>query len=566
MAAIKLDVFKGIAPKNDPKILARGYAQIASDIDLSSGKINPLKAPLDSGETLTGSDAKTLYSFPTGSTRLWFESTLVKNVVQGPVAGTTENRTYLTGGLVPEMTYVSLNTGVSPFPNTVRRLGVPPPVNAPVIGTPSTKTGLPATADADKTTVAYICTYVTDQHEEGLPSVASGTIDIYYVNQEVTVTVPASPSITTPAGAPTPNITTVYIYRVATGSTGAAYQFVTSTTPGSTITDGTLQENLGASITSGNWAPPPPFNTVAVSSTTYQYDWAYPTGPMVGLTSMANGIMVGFTGKELCVSEAYRPHAYPESYRLTLDYDIVGLASVGQSLVVTTKGHPYLVTGSSPNALTQTKFELSQACVSAQSMVDMGESVMYASPDGLVELASGRASLVTSDLIDREYWQGLTPSGIHSYYWEGRYIGFHSTGSFIYDPQTKDFTTSTQTATAGFNVLEEDLLYVVQGTSTVNEWGQGENLTYTWKSSEMMVPKPLSFSAVQVIGHHSVANPVTLTLTLDGVVLPDISITSSEPVRLAGSSRTYKYEVQVSGTTTLDSISLGTTVTALGGL
>ena len=565
MASVSFKLFKGISPKLDPKELQGGYAQIASNIDLTSGKINPLKSPLASGSSTFSAVAKSLYGFPNGAGTLWFEDNDEHSVVQGAVPGTTENRTYLSGGAVPEMTYVSLNTGVAPFPNTTRRLGVPPPVSAPGIGTPSTKDEHTDPADSDKITTAYVCTYVTDQYEEGPPSVPSGLIDIYYVDQEVTVTVPSTPSITTPTGAPTPNITKVRIYRVATGTTGAAYQYVTETTPASVITDGTLTENLAASITSTNWLPPPPFNTVAVSSTTYQYDWAYPTGALKGLTMMANGIMAGYTGKEICFSEAYYPHAWPEEYRITIDYDIVGLAAVGQTLVVSTKGNPYLVTGVSPNSLTQTKLEVNQACVSSRSMVDMGESVLYAAPDGIVQVKSFGAKLVTGDIIDRDYWQSLTPSGIHAYYWEDKYVGFHSTGGFIYDPSSNDFTTFTHTATAGHNILEEDSLYISQGTS-ITKWAQGTAGTFTWKSAELMLDKPLAFSAVQVIGHHTVAEPVVLTLTLDGVEQTAVSITSNSPVRLPSYPRVYKYEIQVSGTTTVDSITLGNTIKDLGSL
>jgi hypothetical protein len=81
-----------------------------------------------------------------------------------------------------------------------------------------------------------------------------------------------------------------------------------------------------------------------------------------------------------------------------------------------------------------------------------------------------------------------------------------------------------------------------------------------------MLDKPLAFSAVQVIGHHTVAEPVVLTLTLDGVEQTAVSITSNSPVRLPSYPRVYKYEIQVSGTTTVDSITLGNTVKDLGSL
>ena len=51
----------------------------------------------------------------------------------------------------------------------------------------------------------------------------------------------------------------------------------------------------------------------------------YPDGPMKGLTALPNGIMAGFTGKRICFSEAFLPHAWPANYRITLEEEIVGM-------------------------------------------------------------------------------------------------------------------------------------------------------------------------------------------------------------------------------------------------
>ena len=53
-------------------------------------------------------------------------------------------------------------------------------------------------------------------------------------------------------------------------------------------------------------------------------------------------------------------------------------------MLVTTKGVPYLVTGSGPDTMTAIRIESSHANLNKRSMVDMGPYVIYASPDGLV--------------------------------------------------------------------------------------------------------------------------------------------------------------------------------------
>ena len=50
-------------------------------------------------------------------------------------------------------------------------------------------------------------------------------------------------------------------------------------------------------------------------------------GPLQGLTYISNGIMAGFAGRQVCLSVPYLPHAWPISYRYTLDEDIVGVGT-----------------------------------------------------------------------------------------------------------------------------------------------------------------------------------------------------------------------------------------------
>src|SRR5690606_11115186 len=79
-------------------------------------------------------------------------------------------------------------------------------------------------------------------------------------------------------------------------------------------------------------------------------DFVAPPANMAGLVMMANGIAVGFAGNEIIPSEPYLPYAYPTEYRRSLDFDIVAMAAIGNSVIVGTKGLPYLITGVSPSA------------------------------------------------------------------------------------------------------------------------------------------------------------------------------------------------------------------------
>ena len=94
------------------------------------------------------------------------------------------------------------------------------------------------------------------------------------------------------------------------------------------------------------------------------------------------------TGVQTCAlpifSEPNLPHAWPHEY--PIDFDIVGIATYGQYVAVLTTSFPYLFQGIDPAAMSSSKVNLPQACVSKRSIIETGNGVIYASPDGLVEI------------------------------------------------------------------------------------------------------------------------------------------------------------------------------------
>ena len=67
------------------------------------------------------------------------------------------------------------------------------------------------------------------------------------------------------------------------------------------------------------------------------------------------------------------------------------------------------------------KIETAEACLSEQSMVDMGEAVYYAGPNGLMIAAGAQVENVTEPIITPEQWQSTYyPSTIEGFYWQIR--------------------------------------------------------------------------------------------------------------------------------------------------
>ena len=254
---------------------------------------------------------------------------------------------------------------------------------------------------SEKDTRAYGYTFVTDIGEEG-PISPLSTIDVY-IDSEVNVGAMEGP----PSGNYQFGLAALKrIYRSVTSSDGTDLYFVgeeaVSTT---TFTDDTEVTALGELLLSADWDMPPE--------------------GMQGLVLMPNGILAAFNGRDLCFCVPYVPHAWPVDYRLSLDSEIVALGVVGQSLVITTKGQPYIAMGTDSASMTLEKLEIKQSCVSKRGLVDMGDSVIYPSPDGLIEISRSNARRITKVLFSRDQWEALNPQNIVAYFWEGKYLFFN---------------------------------------------------------------------------------------------------------------------------------------------
>ena len=358
MAYLKLISFGGIAPQISPRLIGENIAQTAEDVLLDSGRLVPLRNNTDS-YTLSTTGQNSIFKYETGGTDYWLEwADEGVDVVLGPIAGDNTDRVYWTGEAASfaRMANATLVTsGSGSYPRASYRLGIPIPEATATTSVSGTDDGTQT-----KYSTSYVYTFVSAYGEEGPPSAASTVFD-KVDGQTVTIS-NMSTSAGSGAGRSNTNITHKRLYRSNTGSNTTAFQFVKEITLATASTTDALNNSaLGEVIPSTYWIGPP--NEVSGD---------YPDGPMKGLTAMPNGIFAGFTGKRLCFSEPYLPHAWPVAYRTTIEETIVGIEMAGQGLIVATEGTPYLIAGTDPQSMSVVRIEASQACLSKTSMVDMG--------------------------------------------------------------------------------------------------------------------------------------------------------------------------------------------------
>ena len=370
---------------------------------------------------------------------------------------------------------------------------------------------------------SYVYTFVTAYGEEGPPSPASTVVT---TDDNRVIDLSGLETSTSKANANFGTGAKKRIYRSNTGSNTTVFQFVAEVNmSATTYEDSSDNADLEEIIPSTYWIGPPDDDTTL-----------YPDGPMKGLTALPNGVFAGFTGKRICFSEPFLPHAWPVTYRITLEDNIVAIGAAGNGLIVTTEGRPYLIAGTDPQSMSAYRMEAAQACLSKKSLVDMGPFVLYAGPEGLVAAAGSEVKVVTEGLISPDQWQSsYYPSTIKGFLWKGRYVGFYHTGSayggFIFDTRGGEptFTTLSESnaVPGGFTDPDDNELYIIIDDDIKKFQGSATNETFTWKSKEFVTPKPISMGFAKVDAE---AFPVTLKVYGDGSVIYNATISTSGSV------------------------------------
>lgn len=508
--------FDGISPKREPLLLNDNSATVAINCRLDAGNIENWNGMSRTDKHISNSAIQSFY-FYFADLIAW---TNYVTVAENPVAIDEFSRIFYTGDGNPKYTYLGRPRLVISDPEYNKQykeangfyLGVPAPNTAPICQAEAEE------AEESEESVyeteitreirAYIYTYVTPLGEESPPSTASnevtvfenGTVEVTFVTENIQRYNLSVGSFRR-------------LYRTATTNAGSEYQHVADIPIANLeYIDNSLNSTLGEIIPSVDWDKPPQEEDI---------------GALQGIMSMPNGFLVGFVKNTLCFSEIGVGHAWPQAYRISFDVEIVAVRKSGNSIVVLTKNYPYLVTGSEPAAMNALRMEAAQACVSEKSVVDFGDIVIYASPDGLVTAGETGVKLLTEAIFTRDQWQEYNPSESIGFYYERMYLFFskglddnqygYSNKSFIIDKagvmsdmslsagtQNIDYTYSKNiTVKAGINNLEEDNLYIMYESDTYHTYidtfnTTGSFLNFKWKSKPFRFTKTTILTAARV--------------------------------------------------------------------
>lgn len=652
MTGIAIAAFRGAVPRTSNRLLGDNQAQQANNCKITSGRLDPLKG-LGLVHTSVAAAITTMYRYRFGDVYNWLVwATDVVDVAKSPVAQDTLGRFYFTGDGEPRMsTYADAITG-SLYPAAWYVLGVTPPVTAMTINV----VGGAAANEAR----AYVYTFRTRYGEESGPSPATvhtGKPDGSWNITGMDAAPPNSGTISA-AVANTPIIGQVEVTLNTVFGLAADEEVTFAGVAGMTDLNGTFNlvsvnsatNKVVVSLTTAQtysaaadtWARVAPHNTtgmtkciyrtigtntdyrkvaeIAVANTSYNdtvpaatvalnagiatLDTLPPLKTMHSLVLLANGVMAGLSGNQLCLSEQGKPYSWPVSNRYSFPGAGVSLTAAGNAVIILTDGYPQMAVATVPEAATISKIpgDTLAPCVAKRGVVDIGSGALFPSHDGLYVATTSGVRNITEALFTFDEWKLLLPATFKAGFKNGAYYTVHDTADepAIFMVQTKEadsvLRSNIQVDTMYANPWDGHL-YVGKG-NTISQWDSNDAARYTasWTSKEYQLAKPVNLSAAQVharwedvkqidtsiedantalllnvnnvngeiacfeVGVYEIAgsalllvplqtaSSVQFTLIRDGTPVFTKQVTSSKPFKLLSGKKSEVYAMQISST------------------
>ena len=288
----------------------------------------------------------------------------------------------------------------------------------------------------------------------------------------------------------------------------------------STSVSGTLYYDVSELPTSaarywgdgGNYNFTDDFNYRTLITILATNNYLAPPDDLKGLTVVQSTFLAGFVDNDLYFSEPNAFHAWPDSYKRSFESNIVGLASIGSQLLVLTESYPYIVDGSDPAVMAQSKLPSRYPCLNSRSIVEASFGVIYATHDGIAAWApSAGAQLLTRLIHSSDTWnESLDPSTLVGVYYKDTYFASHSAGSIVLDAGAKQDTPSFVNSSFIFSASWYDsltnILYLTSGTTgDIYHWDDLDqpSLQMTWKSKTITTKDFTNLGVARVIADYA---------------------------------------------------------------
>lgn len=519
--------FSGIAPRIAPRLLPATLAQEALDVKLWSGELRPHYA--DEILQYIPSNIQSIYRYKWKNKKYnWLMWPYETRVAKGPVYDDENNRIYFMnqgGFFVTDSSLLEDRDYTNGLDES---------------GTPYYTAGIPragynimsvsGSGSGDIEARSYIVCYVrqwpdgtidvgksSEPYATSWDAAARRTID---VRPGQTVKIAVS-NISDTDIAKT-GVNKVYIYRSEVTSSGQAlYSYVDQFD----INPSHVTNNPNATWNTGGWYEylDKKANTQLGEACPSIY-WDPPVDGLKGLVSLQNGLFAAYKDSTVYVSDWNAPHAWPYEHTVTIDYPIVGLGSFGNTIVVCTEAAPVLIVVQDPTNPTTKAIQENCPCVSADSIVNTRNGVIFASQNGLVLINSTSPTFITEKLLTQDEWLPLHPESLKGAFLNNTYYGFFTNptdtaAGFIFDLDSYTYSTvynsivssgmvyTTQHAKVVYNDIEQSQLYVCYPLENGTQYSLCSfasdsriNKSFRWRSKVNVSPQGLfNLSAARVM-------------------------------------------------------------------
>lgn len=510
--------FSGIAPRIAPRLLPATLAQEALDVKLWSGELRPHYA--DEILRHIPNNVQTIYRYKWKNKKYnWLMWPYETCIAKGPVYDDENNRIYFMnqGGffvtdssLLKDRDYMN---GLDEYDTLYYTAGIPR-AGYNIMSVSGSGSG-------DIEARSYIVCYVrqwpdgtidvgksSEPYATSWDAAARRTIDVR-PGQTVKISVG---NISDTDIAKT-GVNKVYIYRSEVTSSGQAlYSYVDQFD----INPPHVTNNPNATWNTGGWYEylDKKANTQLGEACPSIY-WDPPVAGLKGLVSLQNGLFAAYKDSTVYVSDWNAPHAWPYEHTVTIDYPIVGLGSFGNTIVVCTEAAPVLIVVQDPTNPTTKAIQENCPCVSADSIVNTRNGVIFASQTGLVLINSTSPTFITEKLLTQDEWLPLHPESLKGAFLNNTYYGFFTNptdtaAGFIFDLDSYTYSTvynsivssgmvyTTQHAKVVYNDIEQSQLYVCYPLENGTQYSLCSfasdsriNKSFRWRSKVNVSPQGL---------------------------------------------------------------------------
>lgn len=519
---ISTSQFKGMAPKLDPIVLPKDYAQNSVNVAYGSGTLVPIKDALAEVELDSTLTYKTIHKYNTSPTAYeWLSWTTEVDLARDPVYSDTYNRTCITGLYDAPRIFDSSLLGSYTTVSTANSylLGLAIPATPTIALSGSSTAGTPETRAY---VIAYSRKWTDGKIDDGpwsAPAETSGGVAYVDVPPADSVVVSNIPDA--PAGY---GITEINVYRSVAGTTTGQFQLVisfniTSAKAGS-VTGVTWNSGTSKFTFLDNIA------TTDLGAVGNNQLWIAPPTSLTKITSLQNGILAGVSENFVYFSEPYQVHAWPDKYRVAIDRPVVGLGAFGNTLVVCTTAEPYLITLTDPASAVAYPVKESAPCVSGRAIVSFRDAVVYPSYSGFYRIDSAGIVNMTQAIADARDIAAynvatMVSAGLDTMYY-GVYLDTNGQRKiFSIDMAHPDYGLAICDAECTAIVADpvQSVLYVVRKYSSnyqaIAKYDRSDvSLRLTWRSKKFSSQDDsINFSCARVRHKQSTAEPVVYDYT-----------------------------------------------------